>query len=828
MKRYYKRKSSLISSDNHIPNSSPSNLDSSNPISNSSPTSVPILNSSDPIGGNSTPQQNELKVDLDNLERDPGKRIPIKDYPPNIRGEVRRAYILMEPFRAKDHDFPFTLHLNNKRQFVGNWLKEFHWLEYSISKDAALCFHCYLFKVNSEQSGSDVFTEVGFQNWKHARACFKKHVGMVGSFHNKAVGNIMNQKTHIVTVVVKQSEEARMAYCTCLNVSIDCAKFLLRQGPSFRGHDESDTSNNRGNYLVLLQFLADHDEKIKDVVLDKASRDLKLIAPTIQKDLVHSCSIETIKSIISDMMNARFFFLLVDEARDVSIKEQMAMVLRYVDQNGKVIERFVGAQHVPDTTSKTLKESIDAFINFNELSFSNLRGQGYDGGSNMKGEFNGLKTKILNEQPCAFYVHCFAHQLQLALVAVSKDNVYVNTFFLLANNVVNNIGASCKRRDVLREMQQKELMKALENDCLMTGRGLNQETSLKCAGATRWNLHYGTLISLISMYSSVVNVLEMIVDDNTNDSVSEANRLLRDILSFEFVFLLFLMKSILGIANDLSQALQKNDQEIVNAMALVNTCKEQLLYIRNDEGFDLFVDKVSSFCVQHHINIINMDEAYVAQGRLRRNTHKKTNRHCYKVELLFVAIDSQLTELSDRFNETSTELLICLASLSPNDSFIDIDRFNETSTELLICFASLSPNDSFIASDKEKLLRLAQLYPQDFTKQDLSALEDQLDIYIHSMRSRSDFSQLQSIVILLRKWWKKGCIKLQLLQWSEHFLPMNIIKSPLRNRMGDQWLNDSLVVYIEKNLLYWDHLMLKSWIRHWSSPSSHLWTPVKV
>ncbi|CAN6703398.1 unnamed protein product [Malus baccata var. baccata] len=411
MERYYKRKSSLVSSDNHIPNSSSPNLDSSNPIPNSSP---PIPSSSNPIGGNSTAQQNELKV--------------------------RRAYILMEPFRAKYYDFPFTLHSNQKRRFVDNWLKEFHWLEYSISKDAAFCFYCYLFKVNFEQSGSHVFTEVGFQNWKHARACFEKHVGMIGSFHNKTIevaGNLMNQKTHIETVVVKQSEEARMAYRTCLNVSIDCTKFLLRQSLSFRGHDESDTSNNRGNYLELLQFLANQDEKIKAVV---------------------------------DMKNAWFFSLLVDETRDVSINEQMAVVLRYVDKNGKVIERFVGVQHVPDTTSNTLKKYVDAFIHFND---------------NMKCEFNGLKTKILNDQPCAFYVHCFAHQLQLALVTVAKDNVDVNTFFLLANNVVNNIKTSCKRRDALREMQQKELMKALENDSLMTGRGLNKETSLKRAGATR-------------------------------------------------------------------------------------------------------------------------------------------------------------------------------------------------------------------------------------------------------------------------------------------------------------------------------------------------------
>jgi hypothetical protein len=29
---------------------------------------------------------------------------------------------------------------------------------------------------------------------------------------------------------------------------------------------------------------------------------------------------------------------------------------------------------------------------------------------------------------------------------------------------------------------------------------------------------------------------------------------------------------------------------------------------------------------------------------------------------------------------------------------------------------------------------------------------------------------------------------------------MHIVKSRLRNRMGDKWMNDSLVVYIEKDI----------------------------
>ncbi|MBT0984592.1 hypothetical protein KJ032_26535, partial [Salmonella enterica subsp. enterica serovar Typhimurium] len=32
------------------------------------------------------------------------------------------------------------------------------------------------------------------------------------------------------------------------------------------------------------------------------------------------------------------------------------------------------------------------------------------------------------------------------------------------------------------------------------------------------------------------------------------------------------------------------------------------------------------------------------------------------------------------------------------------------------------------------------------------------------------------------------------------FSAMKIVKTPLRNKMGDQWLSDSMVVYIERDV----------------------------
>ncbi|KAM2425494.1 hypothetical protein ACFX1W_022928 [Malus domestica] len=130
-----------------------------------------------------------------------------------------------------------------------------------------------------------------------------------------------------------------------LNASIDCCRFLLRQGLAFRGNDESKHSSNHGNFLELLQFLADHNEDVKAITLKNAPENHKLTSPDIQKDIVNACATETIKAIIEDV-GTSLFSILIDESRHVSRKEQMAIVLRYVDKNGHVVERFIGIEHV--------------------------------------------------------------------------------------------------------------------------------------------------------------------------------------------------------------------------------------------------------------------------------------------------------------------------------------------------------------------------------------------------------------------------------------------------------------------------------------------------
>jgi hypothetical protein len=124
------------------------------------------------------------------------------------------------------------------------------------------------------------------------------------------------------------------------------------------------------------------------------------------------------------------FSLLIDETADVFDKEQMEVVLRYLSKHGLIIERLVGVVHVKETSAICLKDVLQKlFINIG-LSIKQVRGQCYDGASNMRGEFNGLKAKILQENRSAHYMHCFSHQLQLVIVAVAKKNGDIADFFL--------------------------------------------------------------------------------------------------------------------------------------------------------------------------------------------------------------------------------------------------------------------------------------------------------------------------------------------------------------------------------------------------------------
>ncbi|XP_058741033.1 uncharacterized protein LOC131613375 [Vicia villosa] len=684
------------------------------------------------------------------IVRDLGCRTQISEYAPDIQDQARRTYILNGPMQPDLSSFPRTQFGSVKRAFSKSWYKNYTWLEYSEIKDAAYCFYYFLFKQpgRTEHFGFEVFTKSGYRDWKHASQGLKGHVGSHNSLHNSCVkhyDDYNNQRQSVTSKFAKATKESEELYKIHLTCSLYCSRYLIAQGMAFRGHDESSTSLNNGNFREMVDW------------------------------------------VIMEELGDRQFSVLIDESRDISVKEQMAVMLRFVNDKGNVVERFIALHHVTNTSSKSLKDALYGILDKYTLSISRIRGQGYDRASNMRGEFNGLQRKILDENPYAFCVHCYAHRLQLVVVSVTSSCSSIHDFFEYIALIMNTTSASCKRRDALTEAQHQDILNKLESCEISKGRGLHQSSSLTRPGDTRWGSHHTTLLRLDQMWSSVLKVLSMVDEDGRGPF--QAAGLIEKMESFKFAFILRLMLKLFGIINELSNVLQRKDLNIVNAMELVDVVKARLGTMRESGWHNFFVD-VQGFCFVKSILIPNMDDEIPVRGRSRAEGRTITNLHHYRAKIFYVAIDKICVEMDHRFSEGSNIILDC--------------------------FSCLDPKNYFSKFDVDKLARLADIYHADFSDDDRGTIRDQLETYVLQVRRNASFSTCEDVQSLAMKMVQTEkhlvfplvykLIEISLIlsvstaSVERAFSAMKIIKSKLRNKINDVWFNNLMVCYIEREI----------------------------
>ena len=74
---------------------------------------------------------------------------------------------------------------------------------------------------------------------------------------------------------------------------------------------------------------------------------------------------------------------------------------------------------------------------------------------------------------------------------------------------------------------------------------------------------------------------------------------------------------------------KKKDQDIVNAMKLVDISKQHLQVMR-DDGWNTLLEEVFAFCAKNNIGVLDMDDLY--QPRPWRKAQNMKNSYHYQVE----------------------------------------------------------------------------------------------------------------------------------------------------------------------------------------------------
>ncbi|CAN1314720.1 hypothetical protein LINPERPRIM_LOCUS29427 [Linum perenne] len=141
-------------------------------------------------------------------------------------------------------------------------------------------------------------------------------------------------------------------------------------------------------------------------------------------------------------------------------------------------------------------------------------------------------------------------------------------------------------------------------------------------------------------------------------------------------------------------------------------------------------------------------------------------------------------------------------------------RFNESAVRLLQLSAALDPYNSFQSFNADNIYKLAEeFYPTDFQYHEMIALEGELKFYDTHVVGSDEF-HVSSLAKLLEKLvetrmerhYTMICRLIRLVltlpvstaTTERAFSAMKYVKTDLRNKMADEFLADSLTIFIER------------------------------
>ncbi|XP_072010692.1 zinc finger MYM-type protein 1-like [Engystomops pustulosus] len=698
----------------------------------------------------------------------------IEDTEPACRSKALTSAVLPSdlgerekgPMQPKLAQFPFEQYGQRKRSFQYHWFEKHSWLEYSVEQNAAFCFPCRQFGHQQKRYNKDaLLSHGGFKNWKRALDSFKEHElstshisstqGWCAFKDYQKHGSIVDQ----LNIASESQIRERRDYMARL---IGIVQFFGRSGIPFHGHDETDGSLNKGNFLECLNLLKTFDPFLQNY---SPPNNATYTSPSSQNEILESCADEVIAKLVSNVKKAGMYSVMADEARDGRYRKLLALCVRCVTpENGVPTEHFLGFKELKEFDAQTIAASIENSLREHGLEKILCVAQTYDGAAVMSGISGGVQAKFQENHPEAIYVHCYAHELNLVLCYTCKAVPEAKDFFETLETLYAFFTTSLVHHNKFTDVQSS------------LGLGASQLVQLS---DTRWSCQIRSVKAVIVNYSPVVQCLSEIRSP-------VAMGLLICMKKLSTVFCLFMFNSLLSTTEGFHRLLQKEDLDLATAVNYKEAVYQTLYNMRTlEKGTEIYNESVALF----NANNIPIPEPKAPRRKQKKMDDFVAQATCGMREelnmldaltqhLFYPCLDRMLSELDNRFSSIKPDILNGIQACNPQSK-----NFLSSDLHALAKHYKIELQQEEVLVAKKFLSRKYEV-ETNFT---MNTLYDDLDPLM--------FPTLKKVIQIVLTIPVSSC------SCERSFSVLRRLHNWLRQTMGQSRLNHLAILSVEKKIL---------------------------
>ena len=315
-----------------------------------------------------------------------------------------------------------------------------------------------------------------------------------------------------------------------------------------------------------MNFRVDAGDKDLENHLRNAPKNSKYTSKATQNEIIDCCA-EAIEEVLkSEFKSSKYFAVMADEAANCSNKEQMSVVIRFVDLHNEIREEFIRFSECKNgTTGLELANTILGTLQDFGLDIQKCRGQGYDGAGAMAGQQKGVAARIKAIDPKALLFHCSSYILSLVVGKTCKIQLVQNVFEQV--------------REITTFFHSSPMRTQYFNGHLAAG-----SAKLIDPCRTRWVMKLKSFDVFFLNYENVLNALDEMSQNEkkvyNSKTSSEAGSYERLMTSFQFLVVLVITKQLMDYFYSVTKILQTKDFDISQRNEQIENLKKTLETLR--------------------------------------------------------------------------------------------------------------------------------------------------------------------------------------------------------------------------------------------------------